>query len=115
MADKFKLQDKLPDFMKELWTGTLDAFYKTEDDVRNFINKMVERGKMTPEEGKKILNEMLGKFKENRQKLEKRASGQIEKTLHMINLPTKTEIDALNKKVSILTRKINKLKKEVAA
>lgn len=115
MANDFKLQEKIPDFVKEIWTGTIDAISKTEEDVKGFINKMVERGRLTPEEGKKLVNDLLSKISENREKVEKRASERIEKTLHLINLPSKNEVEKLSKKVTSLTRRVNKLKKEIAA
>lgn len=115
MAKDKKLQTKLPDFMKEIWTGTIDVISKTEQDVKDFINKMVERGKLTPEEGKKIISDLLSKVSENRAKIEKRAGESIEKTLHLINLPSKNEVEKLSKKVTSLTRRVNKLKKEIAA
>jgi len=115
MSSKTNIQDKLPGFVKEIWTNAVDALYKTEDEVKIFIEKMVERGKMTPEEGKKIIAELKTKFKENQKKVEKRANESLEKVVHFINLPTKTEVESLSKRITQLTRKVNKLKKEVAA
>ena len=115
MTSKTNIQDKLPGFVKEMWTNAVDAIYKTEDEVKTFINKMVERGKMTPEEGKKIITELKGKFNDNRKKIEKRANESLEKAMHRINLPTKTEVESLGKRIATLTKKVNKLKKEVAA
>lgn len=113
MAEKINLQEKVPEFFKEIWTGTVDTLTKTEEDVRVFINKLVERGKLSPEEGKKVINELKAKLQDNRKKIEARAMEGLEKTLHMINIPSKNEVDALRKKVSSLSRKVSKLKKDL--
>lgn len=115
MTANINFQDKLPDFVKDVWANTLEIFHKTEDDVKTFVEKMVERGKMTEEEGKKLLGELKDRFEESREKVETRANESFEKALHMINLPTKNEVASLNKRVSTLTKKVNKLKKEIAA
>jgi len=115
MTEKFQFQEKVPEFVKEFWGGALDALTKTEKDVRGFINQMIDRGKLTPEEGKKILAELVSKFNENREKIESKANESVAKTLHMINLPTKQEVKVLEKKIGTLSRKVNKLKKEIAA
>ena len=110
-----KIQEKVPAFVKELWTGAMDLFSKTEKDVHDFVSQMIKKGKLTPEEGKKIMKELMEKIQSSRSKIEARAHDSIEKTLHMINLPTKQEVEELGKKVTGLTRRVNKLKKEIAA
>lgn len=116
MVDKLNnIQEKLPDYVKDLWSSAMDTISKSEQDVRKFVDQMIERGKITEEEGKKIVNELVEKLQEGRSKIESRASNGIDKTLHLINLPTKQDVEALSQKVTSLTRKVNKLKKEIAA
>jgi len=109
-----KVQERVPEFIKETITGAKEAISKTEDDVRSFVGKLVERGKLTPDEGKKLLSELMGNIRDRRTKFEKKTGEFVDKTMGRINLPSKSDLDALSKRVNTLSKKVNKLKKDLA-
>ena len=106
-------QEKLPDFLKDIWTNTMETMTKAEADVKGFVGGLIDTGKLNPEEGRKLVKDMVTRFQDSRDKFENRASETYARSLHMINLPSKSEVDNLSKRVTSLTRKVNKLKKDL--
>ena len=58
------------------------------------------------------MHEVIEKRKGRFSKLEDQATKRIEKALKRMNLPTKTDLDALSEKVAALSQKIDELKHE---
>jgi polyhydroxyalkanoate synthesis regulator phasin len=114
MTERIHIQEKVPEFFRTMWTGTIDAVSRMEKDAEGFVGKMVDRGKLTEEEGKKLVGELVERISDAREKIEKRAGDGLEKTWLRFNLPTKNEVDGLGSRVAKLKRQVSKLKKEVA-
>jgi poly(hydroxyalkanoate) granule-associated protein len=49
--------------------------------------------------------------KEQRKKAEKDLEKRIETVLHSLNMPTRKDVESLNRKINALTRKIDELQK----
>jgi poly(hydroxyalkanoate) granule-associated protein len=90
--------------------GRLD---KTQGDTNDLVDQMVERGVTVEEDGRKRVNKFIearrkqvkGSVKDAQGSLENR----IETVLHTMNVPTKGDIDRLEKKINTLTKKVNEL------
>jgi len=113
MSESYQFQEKVPEFFRNIWTGTIDAVTRMEKDVEVFVEKMVEHGKLTEDEGRKMVKELVARFIDARDKIEKRAGEGLEKTWLRFNLPTRTEVEGLGKRVNKLKRQVNKLKKDL--
>jgi len=111
--ERTQLQERLPDFVKGMWNNAMDAVSKIEEDFQGFLNRMVEHERLSEEEAKRILSGLIDRFHETRQKIETRASESLDKTWLTLNLPTKSEVDALGRRVATLRKKVVKLQKEV--
>jgi len=82
-----------------------------QDEVEEFVTRMVERGEIAERDGKKLVREVIDKRKQYRQRAEEEITKHIEKTLDRMNMPTKADIDALSEKIAALSKKIDDLKK----
>jgi poly(hydroxyalkanoate) granule-associated protein len=82
-----------------------------QDEIEDFVTRMVERGEIAERDGKKLVHEMIDKRKQYRQQAEEEISKHIEKTLDRMNMPTKADIDALSEKIAALSKKVDELKK----
>lgn len=82
-----------------------------QDEIEDFVTRMVERGEIAEQEGKKLVREMIDKRKQYRQQAEEEITKRIEKALDRMNMPTKADIDALSEKVAALSNKVDELKK----
>jgi polyhydroxyalkanoate synthesis regulator phasin len=82
-----------------------------QDEIEDFVTRMVERGEIAERDGKKLVREVMDKRKHYRQRAEEEISKRIEKTIDRMNMPTKADIDALSEKIAALSKKIDELKK----
>ena len=72
---------------------------------------MVERGEIAEQDGRKLLREVMDRRKKEAQKAEDEMDRRIEEILARLNVPTKSDIDALSAKITALTKKVDELKK----
>ena len=80
-----------------------------QDKVKELVDELVEKGELKDTEGAKFLKELSNKADKNKEDISSGFSEMMSKTLKKMNIPTKEDLDKLNKKVSELSRKIKKL------
>lgn len=91
----------------------IGAISLAQDEINNFLDKLVERGEMADSDARKLVREVMDRRdsleRERREQLkERRASKAAERT------PTHADIDALNERVAELTRQIEELRRAQA-
>jgi polyhydroxyalkanoate synthesis regulator phasin len=83
-----------------------------QEELEQFVNKMVERGEIAEKDGKKLVREVMDKRKKETKKAETELESRMEELLARMNVPSKSDIDALSAKITALTKKVDELKKE---
>ena len=112
MKDKKSIQDLVRDFAKKLGEESAEALNKAESELKNLLGHLVEKGKITQADGKKIYEDLSVKAKKSREDFEKRLEERTNWLLGYLNLPTKAEVDQLSARVDGLARKVKTLKKQ---
>lgn len=97
---------------RKVLLASIGAAALAQEELEDFINKLVEQGEIAEKEGRKLVREMREKRKERFQTVEDRMSQRMEETLKEMNVPTKQDIEALNAKISTLSKKIDDLQKK---
>ncbi len=82
-----------------------------QSEIEDFVNKLVERGEIREKDGRKLINELRDKRRNQTKKAEKELDKRLDDILARLNIPTRSDIDELNKKIAALTKKIDELKK----
>ena len=85
-----------------------------QDEIEEFVTRMVERGEIAERDGKKLVREVVDKRKQYRQQAEEEITRRIEKALDRMNIPSKADLDTLSEKITALSKKIDELKKTKA-
>lgn len=89
---------------------------KGQTNATDLMDKMVTRGADVEKNGRERLQTIFDNRKKQVDKsvatVQDSLDGRIEAVLHNMNVPTKSDIEALNKKIADLTRKINALAKQ---
>lgn len=89
----------------------IGAVSLAQSEIEDFVNKLVERGEIREKDGRKLLDELREKQQKQTKKAEKELDKRLDDVLARLNIPTRSDIDALNKKIGALTKKIDELKK----
>jgi poly(hydroxyalkanoate) granule-associated protein len=92
-----------------------------QEEIEDFVNRLVERGEIAEADGKKMMKDVLAKRKQmvkmpakpavQPKKITSDIEKRIEDLMAKMNIPTKDEIDALSAKITVLTKKVDELKK----
>ncbi|NUM47933.1 MAG: phasin family protein [Anaerolineales bacterium] len=95
----------------------IGAFALAQEEVEDFVNKLIERGEIAEKDGRKLVNDILERRKGKTQETTKRVENELEKRfeslLDKMNIPTKNDIEALTAKVTELSKKVDELKKNM--
>jgi poly(hydroxyalkanoate) granule-associated protein len=85
-----------------------------QEEVEEFVKKLVERGEIAEKDGRKLVDDIMEKRKSRAQKAEDALETRIEGLLERMNVPTKSDIDDLSKKITLLAEKVDELKNKKA-
>ncbi len=108
----------LLDAVRRVLMAGIGAVVLAQEEVEEFVNKLIDRGEIAEKDGRKLINEVVEKRKKKAQDTTHMAQDEVDKRLEglldKLNIPTKSDIDALNAKVTELTAKVETLKKTMA-
>ncbi len=89
------------------------AMVLTQEQIEDFVNKLVERGEIADGDARNLLSDVLERRKSILQggtkKAEEEYEKRIEGLLSRMNIPTKSEIDSLSNTIAHLSDKVDKL------
>jgi polyhydroxyalkanoate synthesis regulator phasin len=101
----------LLDMARKVLMAGMGAVALAQEEVEEFVNKLVERGEIAEKDGKKLLQDVMEKRKKEAKKAEDGLEKRMEELLDRMNVPTKSDIEALSTKITALTKKVDELKK----
>jgi poly(hydroxyalkanoate) granule-associated protein len=105
-------RNPLFDAARKVLLASIGAVALAQEEVEEFVNRLVERGEIAEKDGKKLIRETMEKRRKQTQKAEEQMDRRLKDILDRMNVPTKSDIDALSAKITALTKKVEELKKE---
>ncbi|MBN2362341.1 MAG: hypothetical protein JXR83_23005 [Deltaproteobacteria bacterium] len=99
--------------LQEAWQSTLGRFAIAEDGSRNLVQRLVEWGKLTSDEGKALLLDWRQAIENNRRSLERRVDETVHSSLARFKLPSRVELDAMAAQVSRIERRVRALRQRL--
>jgi poly(hydroxyalkanoate) granule-associated protein len=106
-----KAQSQMMEMLRKVMLATIGAAVIAQEEIEALINRLIERGEIAEKDGKKLMHEMMDKRKSKTEKVEDEINKNITDVLERMNIPTRTDIDALSQKINGLSKKIDELKK----
>jgi poly(hydroxyalkanoate) granule-associated protein len=88
----------------------IGAVALAQEEIESFVNKLVERGEIAEQDGRKLVRDVMEKRKKETKKAEDELEKRMEELLDRMNVPTKSDIEALSAKITALTKKVDELK-----
>ena len=97
--------------LRRVLLASIGAVALTIEEMGDLVDKLVERGEIAEQEGKKLVNEIKEKRKKTTDEAEDMASGRMREMMDKMDIPTKSDINALSAKIATLSKKVDELKK----
>jgi poly(hydroxyalkanoate) granule-associated protein len=110
-ADDGAERNALLEAARKVLLASIGAVALAQDEVEDFVNKLVERGEIAEQDGRKLVRDVMEKRKKTTQGAEEGLDKRVEELLSRMNVPTKADVEALSAKITTLTRKVDELKK----
>ena len=92
--------------------ASIGAIALAQDEIEDFVEKLVERGEIAEKDGKKLVREVIDKRKKDVSKAENELNKRIDEVVERMDVPTKADIDALGDQIDELSNKVDALSKE---
>ena len=89
----------------------LGAVTLAQEEIEGLVQKLVERGEIAEQEGKKLVRDATEKRRVQAKKAEDEVDKRIEEIVSRTGVPTKADIDGLSSQIAALTKKVDELKK----
>lgn len=95
---------------KAMFTG-IGVAALTKEKVEDVAKVFVEQGKMTEQEGKKLVDEILARSKESQEELTGRIEAVVQNSAAKLDIGKASEIEELKNEMKSLKEQIEELKK----
>jgi len=98
----------LLDAARRVLLASIGAVALATDEIEEFVGKLVERGEIAETDGRELVKDVL----ERRRKigpLEDKLDRQVERVVSKLNIPSKSDVDALSSRIADLSQKIDEL------
>jgi polyhydroxyalkanoate synthesis regulator phasin len=92
--------------------ASIGAIALAQDEIEDFVKKLVERGEIAEKDGKQLVHEVIDKRKKDVSKAENELNKRIDEVVERMDVPTKADIDALGDQIDELSNKVDALPKE---
>jgi polyhydroxyalkanoate synthesis regulator phasin len=113
-TEEEKERNPLFESSRRVLLAGIGAFALAQDEIEEFVNKLVERGEIAEKDGKKLVREVMEKRKKTSKSAEGEMNKRVQEVLDHLNVPTKSDIESLGEKIAALTKKVDELKKTQA-
>lgn len=104
-------RNRLFELARKVALAAVGAAALAQDELEDFVNRLVERGEIAEKDARKLIREVSEK---RRKRVEKELDKRMEALLDHMDVPSKADIDALSHKITTLTHKVEELKKTQA-
>ena len=98
----------MKEILKNVVYAGLGAAFLTKEKVEDLTRDLIEKGKMTQEEGRQFVDDLLRKSEKAKDQLDLWINKRVEDRINQLNLATKDEIAELQRKIEELQVAINR-------
>ena len=96
------------DLLKNVVYAGVGAAFLTRDKIEEVRGELVEKGKMTKDEGKEFVDDLIKRSESAKDQLELWLTRQVEDRVNQLNLATTDEVADLRRQVEELQVVINR-------
>ncbi|MDR4509019.1 MAG: phasin family protein [Candidatus Brocadiaceae bacterium] len=100
----------MTDFLKKSLDLGFGVLLVTKENINELIDDMVKKGEVRKDEAISQIKEALGKVLPNKEEIETRTEEIIKKILHKLDIPTRNELQEMQKKLEKILERLNSTK-----
>ena len=94
------------DLLKKATLMGIGITLMTKDKIEELAKEIVEEGKLSEEEGKKLVDDLLKRSEEARNELESRVEELVKSALKKLDIPSRAEVGKLQTRIKKLETQI---------
>lgn len=98
----------MKEMLKNILYAGIGAAFLTKEKIEELKGELIEKGKMSQEEGKQFVDELLRKSEKAKDQLELWINKRVEDRIGQFNLATKDEVAELRRKIEEMQVALNK-------
>jgi len=87
------------ELIKKIFLAGIGAAALTKEKIESLLDDLIKRGEIAREDKTSLLNEMLNSIEKGRQETHKFIRKELEIALKALDIPTRSEFEALKKQV----------------
>ena len=101
--------------INEIIHKTLMAGLGVPEKINEVVDELVKKGELSESQGANLVRECTEKVSRTGDEINKTVSDLIDRALEKMNIPSRDEVDKLNKKIATLSTKVKKLEESSKA
>ena len=98
----------MKELLKNIMYAGLGAAFLTKEKLEEMQKELIEKGKMSQEEGKQFVDELRLKSEKAREQLDGWITSRVEERVRQLNLATRDEVVELQRKIDELQSLVSK-------
>ena len=91
---------------KSIYLG-MGAATVTKEKVETLVDELIEKGQLRRDEKPKAVKDLMDKLENEEKELTDKVKSEILRTIEEIGLPTKKDIEELNKRLKAIEKKLS--------
>jgi polyhydroxyalkanoate synthesis regulator phasin len=99
------------DFIKKTMMTGIGFALKTQSEIESLTKDFVEKTKMSEDEGRKFVDEMIDKYNEAKDNMQEQIDKGVKKAMDKVDVARKSDVEDLQKIIDELRKEISELKK----
>jgi len=96
---------------RKLMLASIGAVGLAQDELEKLAQRLVERGQIAEQDSRRLVREIMDRRQKETERAEEQVEKRVEELLQHMNVPTKSDIEALGAKIEALSKKVDELKK----
>ncbi|GAQ95629.1 polyhydroxyalkanoate synthesis regulator phasin [Thermodesulfovibrio aggregans] len=99
--------------LQDIFKNMIFACLGMQEVLKDFLNDLVKRGKMSESEAAKIVNEFISKSEEAKESFKENFKEMIEKAIQGMNLATRQDLENLKSTINEMNLRISKIEEKL--
>ena len=91
--------------------AAIGAAVLAQEEIEEFVDKLIERGEIAEKDGKALIRDLRERRAKGAAGAQERFDEQVAAALSRVNLPSRSDIEAISAKVAELNAKLDELNK----